>query len=102
MRLTFEAENICLVVNLRQPHMSFISVEPQSRVVLESHSDSLLAQFDTHLQIITDRYLTFFLERSVNIDLVLHFTLNVRFSGDVLRKSSQLSSNQVEYAIYFD
>ncbi|KAI9456985.1 Rho GTPase activation protein [Lactarius psammicola] len=43
--------------------MSFLSVGPQSRVVLESHSDSLLAQFDTHLQIIADRYLAFFQER---------------------------------------
>ncbi|KAF8269710.1 hypothetical protein EI94DRAFT_1724495 [Lactarius quietus] len=43
--------------------MSFISVEPQSRVVLESHSNSLLSQFDTHLKIIGDRYLVFFQER---------------------------------------
>ncbi|KAI9456988.1 hypothetical protein BJY52DRAFT_1187604 [Lactarius psammicola] len=43
--------------------MSFISIEPQPRVLLESHSNSLLAQFDTQLQIITDRYLAFFQER---------------------------------------
>ncbi|KAN0140313.1 hypothetical protein V8E53_002209 [Lactarius tabidus] len=43
--------------------MSFISVEPQSRVVLESYNDSLLAQFDAQLSIITDRYLAFFRER---------------------------------------
>ncbi|KAI9429823.1 Rho GTPase activation protein [Lactarius indigo] len=43
--------------------MSFMSVEPQPRVVLESHSNSLLAQFDTQLQIIANRYLAFFLER---------------------------------------
>ncbi|KAI9456978.1 hypothetical protein BJY52DRAFT_1187583 [Lactarius psammicola] len=43
--------------------MSFLSVEPQSRAVLESHSSSLLAQFDTLLQIIADRYLAFFQER---------------------------------------
>ncbi|KAI9453197.1 hypothetical protein BJY52DRAFT_1189751 [Lactarius psammicola] len=43
--------------------MSFLSVEPQSRVVLESHSNSLLAQFDTQLGVIADRYLAFFQER---------------------------------------
>ncbi len=47
--------------------MSFLSVDPQSRVVLETHSDSLLAQFATQLQIIADRYLAFFQERSANI-----------------------------------
>ncbi|KAI9433271.1 hypothetical protein H4582DRAFT_2101678 [Lactarius indigo] len=43
--------------------MSFISVEPQSRVFLESHSNSLLTQFDIQLEIISDRYLAFFQER---------------------------------------
>ncbi|KAF8256585.1 hypothetical protein EI94DRAFT_1765002 [Lactarius quietus] len=43
--------------------MSFISVEPQSRALLVSHSNSLLAQFDAQLQIIKDRYLAFFQER---------------------------------------
>ncbi|KAH8997410.1 hypothetical protein EDB92DRAFT_1420868 [Lactarius akahatsu] len=43
--------------------MSFISLEPQSRVLLESYSNGLLAQFDTQLEIITDRYLAFFQER---------------------------------------
>ncbi|KAI9445710.1 hypothetical protein BJY52DRAFT_1216594 [Lactarius psammicola] len=43
--------------------MSFISVEPQSRVLLETHSNSLLAQLDSQLQIIADRYLAFFQER---------------------------------------
>ncbi|KAH8989365.1 hypothetical protein EDB86DRAFT_3245232, partial [Lactarius hatsudake] len=37
--------------------------EPQSRVLLETHSNSLLAQFDTQLEIIADRYLAFFRER---------------------------------------
>ena len=46
--------------------MSFISAEPQSRVVLESHNNHLLAQFDTQLGIIADRYLAFFQERSIN------------------------------------
>ena len=43
--------------------MSFISTEPQSRVVLESHNNYLFAQFDTQLRIIADRYLSFFRER---------------------------------------
>ncbi|KAH8986368.1 hypothetical protein EDB92DRAFT_1949282 [Lactarius akahatsu] len=43
--------------------MSFISVEPQSRVFLESHSKNLLTQFDIQLEIIADRYLAFFQER---------------------------------------
>ncbi|KAH9029686.1 hypothetical protein EDB85DRAFT_2147170 [Lactarius pseudohatsudake] len=43
--------------------MSFISVEPQSRVFLESHSNNLLTQFDIQLEIIADRYLAFFQER---------------------------------------
>ncbi|KAH9008445.1 hypothetical protein EDB83DRAFT_530461 [Lactarius deliciosus] len=43
--------------------MSFISVEPQSRVDLESHSNSLLAQVATQRQIVTNRYLAFFRER---------------------------------------
>ena len=51
--------------------MSFLSVEPQSRVVLENYSNSLLAQFDSQLGIIADRYLAFFQERFINLDLVL-------------------------------
>ena len=51
--------------------MSFISVEPQSRVVLENFSNSLLAQFDSQLGIIADRYLAFFQERFINLDLAL-------------------------------
>ena len=46
--------------------MSFISPEPQSRVILESHNNYLLAQFDTQLRIIADRYLAFFHERLIN------------------------------------
>ncbi|KAH9059289.1 hypothetical protein EDB87DRAFT_1622075 [Lactarius vividus] len=42
---------------------SFLSVEPQPRVRLEKHSNSLLIRFDTQLQIIADRYLAFFQER---------------------------------------
>ncbi|KAH8986340.1 hypothetical protein EDB92DRAFT_2022602 [Lactarius akahatsu] len=43
--------------------MSFLSVEPQSKVVLGSHSNSLLAQFDSQLGVIANRYLAFFRER---------------------------------------
>jgi hypothetical protein len=46
--------------------MSFTSIEPQSRVVLESHNNHLLAQFDTQIRITEDRYLAFFQERSIN------------------------------------
>ena len=46
--------------------MSFLSAEPQSRVILESHNNYLLAQFDTQLRIIADRYLAFFQERFIN------------------------------------
>jgi hypothetical protein len=52
--------------------MSFITVEPQSRVALASHSNVLLAQFDAHLGIIADRYLDFFQERSINLVRVLN------------------------------
>ncbi|KAH9165433.1 hypothetical protein EDB89DRAFT_2076851 [Lactarius sanguifluus] len=43
--------------------MSFLSEDPQPTVRLEEHSNSLLAQFDTQLQVIANRYLTFFHER---------------------------------------
>ncbi|KAI9430913.1 hypothetical protein H4582DRAFT_1341738 [Lactarius indigo] len=43
--------------------MSFLSIEPQPRVVLESHTNSLLALFAIQLQIIAERYLAFFQER---------------------------------------
>ncbi|KAH8989331.1 hypothetical protein EDB86DRAFT_1907683 [Lactarius hatsudake] len=55
--------NKCALCGLLQLPMSFISVEPQSRVFLESHSNSLLTQFDIQLEIIADRYLAFFRER---------------------------------------
>ena len=59
----------------RRAPMSFISVEPQSRVLLESHSNSLLAQFDSQLKIITVRYLAFFQERCVRVSVLIvpHF-----------------------------
>ncbi|KAH9175095.1 hypothetical protein EDB89DRAFT_390215 [Lactarius sanguifluus] len=43
--------------------MSFLSVDPRSKVLLENHSNSLLVRFDTQLEIIANRYLTFFKER---------------------------------------
>ncbi|KAF8269708.1 Rho GTPase activation protein [Lactarius quietus] len=49
--------------NIPHPPMSFVSVEPQSRAVLESHSYNLLAQYDAQLGNIADRYLAFFQER---------------------------------------
>ena len=52
--------------------MSFLSIEPQSRVVLENYSNSLLAQFDSQLGVIADRYLAFFQERSINLVQVLY------------------------------
>jgi hypothetical protein len=64
-RATYES-TLCSVFTLWQHPMSFISVEPQSRVVLESHNNILLAQFDTQLSIVADRYLAFFQERSIN------------------------------------
>ncbi|KAF8260447.1 hypothetical protein EI94DRAFT_1748379 [Lactarius quietus] len=51
------------VYALSQSSMSFLSVEPQSRAVLENYSNSLLAQLDSQLGIISDRYLAFFRER---------------------------------------
>ncbi|KAI9433319.1 hypothetical protein H4582DRAFT_2082478 [Lactarius indigo] len=40
-----------------------MSAEPQSRAVLDGHSNGLIAQYDTHLKVLADRYLTFFRER---------------------------------------
>ena len=62
--------------------MSFLSVEPPSRVVLENYSNSLLAQFDSQLGIIADRYLAFFQERFINFNLVpvLYIILTIRRS----------------------
>jgi hypothetical protein len=80
--------------------MSFISVEPQPRAVLESHSNSLLSQFDTRLRIITDRYLAFFQERFIDLVQDFRFTLNIRLSGETLRQSSQLSFAKLN--VYID
>ena len=74
--------------------MSFLSVEPQSRIVLENYSNTLLAQFDSHLGIIEDRYLAFFKERSLNPVRVLHVTLTIQSSGEPSRQHSQLFSNK--------
>ena len=76
--------------------MSFLSVEPPSKVVLENYSNSLLAQFDSQLGIIADRYLAFFQERLINLALVLVFihytncsTCNVQFPDEISRQLSQ-------------
>ena len=74
--------------------MSFLSVEPQSRVVLENYSNTLLAQFDSHLGIIEDRYLAFFRERSLNPVRVLHVKLTIQSSGEPSRQHSQLLSDK--------
>jgi len=74
--------------------MSFLSVEPQSRVLLENYSNTLLVQIDTQLEIVADRYLAFFQERSLNLVRILHCTLTVQFSGEVLRQPSQWSSER--------
>jgi hypothetical protein len=66
-RATYELESaLCSVFTLWQHPMSFLSVEPQSRVAFESHNNSLLAQFDTRFTIVADRYLAFFQERSID------------------------------------
>jgi hypothetical protein len=46
-----------------------MSTEPQSRVSLDGPSNGLVTQFDLHLRVVADRYLGFFLERSVSNDL---------------------------------
>jgi len=46
-----------------------MSTEPQSRVSLDGPSNGLVTQFDLYLRVISDRYLGFFLERSVNHSL---------------------------------
>ncbi|KAI0005390.1 hypothetical protein BJV74DRAFT_804021 [Russula compacta] len=40
-----------------------MSTEPQSRVSLDGPSNGLITQFDLHLRVIEERYLSFFLER---------------------------------------
>ena len=62
--------------------MSFLSVEPQSRVVLENYSNTLLAQFDSHFGIIEDRYLAFFQERSLDPVRVLRVTLTFNLQAN--------------------
>ena len=80
----------CRVSALCQPPMSFISTEPQSRVVLESHNNYLFAKFDTQLRIIADRYLSFFRERFINLLQVAHFPLTNHSSGVASKQPSQL------------
>ena len=54
---------------------ALMSTEPQSRVVLDGHSNSLVAQYDMHLKVLADRYLSFFRERFVigTVELELEF-----------------------------
>jgi hypothetical protein len=72
--------------------MSFLSIEPQSRVVLENYSNSLLAHLDSHLGIIADRYLAFFQERSINSSLVRVLQLTNQFPDELSKKLSQCHS----------
>ena len=84
--------------------MPFISVEPQSRAFAENCSNSLLAQFDKQLQIVTDRYLDFFQERSVKHYLcLLHFTLalTVVLLGYALKQPSQFLSKIWASCLWF-
>ena len=66
------ADAVRHLVNPMQDPMSeyFLSVEPESRSLLESHTNTLLTQFDTQLNILTNRYLSFFQERSVTVHTV--------------------------------
>ena len=74
--------------------MSFLSVEPQSRVVLDNYSNSLLAQFDSQFGIIADRYLAFFQERYLSLVLVLRSTLlTVQFPDEISKQLSQSHPN---------
>ncbi|KAH8979730.1 hypothetical protein EDB86DRAFT_2983704, partial [Lactarius hatsudake] len=40
-----------------------MGLKPQSRGVLDGHSNGLIAQYDAHLKVLGDRYLSFFRER---------------------------------------
>jgi hypothetical protein len=73
---------------------TLMSTESQSRVSLDVPSGGLVTQFDLHLRIIADRYLNFFLERSAGsaCDLIV---LILSFSGEGLRRSSELSTQEV-------
>ena len=85
---------------LWHPHMSFLSVEPQSRVVLESHSDSLLAHIDTQLQTITDRYLAFFQERSVNFEPMSYISYQP-FDPQTTDRGNLVSFRPIDWNISF-
>jgi hypothetical protein len=87
LQTTYESA-LCSVFTLWQDSMSFISVEPQSRVLLESHTNSLLAQFDTQLRILADRYLAFFRERCIKFSPGLTFHTNIQSSGEESRQHS--------------
>ncbi|KAH9007771.1 hypothetical protein EDB83DRAFT_696401 [Lactarius deliciosus] len=75
---------------LCRPPMSFIFVEPQSRVLLETHSNSLLTQFDTQLEIIADRYLAFFRERRRIEATYIHSLRNLHRKAKIVDASFDL------------
>ena len=70
-----------------------MSTEPPSRVSLDGPSNGLVSQFDLHLRVIADRYLGFFLERSVNHDPRHSLMPTLLFSdGRSKRPSESLSA----------
>lgn len=72
-----------------------MSTEPQSRVSLDGPSNGLVSQFDLHLKVIGDRYLGFFLERSVSHDLRHSLIPNLLFAdGGSKRLSESLSARR--------
>ncbi|KAH8997007.1 hypothetical protein EDB86DRAFT_3043847 [Lactarius hatsudake] len=50
-----------------------MSAEPQSRVVLDGHSNGLITQYDIHLKVLADRYLAFFRERKKIEEIYVNF-----------------------------
>jgi hypothetical protein len=72
-----------------------MSAEPQSRVSLDGPSNGLVTQFDLHLRVVADRYLGFFLERSVSNNLRHSLMPTLLFADGGLKKLSEsLSARQ--------
>ena len=67
-----------------------MSTEPQSRLPLDGSSNGLVTQFDLHLKVIADRYLGFFLERSVSHDLQLSLMPTLFFADGKSKRPSEL------------
>ncbi|KAH9168933.1 hypothetical protein EDB89DRAFT_1909003 [Lactarius sanguifluus] len=69
--------------------------EPQSRVVLDGHSNGLIAQYDIHPKVLADHHLSLFRER---LSLQLEFPLSHRllFNGIITKKYSY-SPRQIEF-----